>query len=170
MQGKTREVAVFAMFAALMYASKLVMEALPNIHLLAAFTTALTIVYRKRALYPIYAFIFITGLFGGFALWWIPYLYVWAVLWAVVMLLPRKMPKNVAPLVYMLVCALHGLFYGVLYAPSQALLFGLDFRGMLAWIAAGFAFDIVHAVSNFFCGALVLPLVRVMRFCEKCRE
>ncbi|MBQ2830452.1 MAG: hypothetical protein IJF15_05485 [Oscillospiraceae bacterium] len=167
MRCSTREMAVFALLGALMYASKMLMEALPNIHLLAAFTTALTIVYRKRALYPIYIFVFITGLFGGFALWWIPYLYVWTVLWAAVMLLPRRMPKKLAPLVYMLICALHGLFYGVLYAPSQALLFGLDFHGMLAWIAAGMPFDIVHAVSNFFCGALVLPLVRVMRLCEK---
>lgn len=167
MRCSTREMAVFALLGALMYASKMLMEALPNIHLLAAFTTAVTIVYRKRALYPIYIFVFITGLFGGFALWWIPYLYVWTVLWAAVMLLPRRMPKKLAPLVYMLICALHGLFYGVLYAPSQALLFGLDFHGMLAWIAAGMPFDIVHAVSNFFCGALVLPLVRVMRLCEK---
>lgn len=167
MRCTTREIAVFAMFGALMYASKMLMEALPNIHLLAAFTTALTLVYRQKALYPIYAFVFITGLLGGFALWWIPYLYVWAVLWAVVMLLPRELPPKAAPLIYMFVCALHGLFYGVLYAPSQAVLFGLDFHGALAWVAAGFSFDIIHAISNFFCGALVLPLVRVMRLCEK---
>ena len=49
-----REIAVFGMLGALMYASKMLMEVLPNIHLLGVFTIAFTVVYRKKALYPIY--------------------------------------------------------------------------------------------------------------------
>lgn len=162
-----KEMAVFGMLGGLMYASKMLMELFPNIHLLGTFVIALTLVYRKKALYPIYTFVFITGLFSGFATWWLPYLYVWAVLWGMVMLLPCKLPQRVQPLVYMVVCALHGFLYGVLYAPSQALLFGLDFSGMLAWIAAGLPFDLIHGVSNFFTGALVLPLTRILRLAEK---
>ena len=76
-----------------MYASKMIMEVAPNIHLLGAFIVAFTVVYRKKALYPIYIFIFLIGLFNGFNAWWLPYLYIWTVLWAAVMLLPRKIPK-----------------------------------------------------------------------------
>ena len=39
-----RETAVFAMLGALMYASKMIMELAPNIHLLGAFTVAFTVV------------------------------------------------------------------------------------------------------------------------------
>jgi hypothetical protein len=57
------------------------------------------------------------------------------------MLLPKQMPKRVSSIIYMLVCALHGLVFGILYAPAQALMFGLSFEATLAWIASGFPFD-----------------------------
>ena len=53
----TREIAVFAMLGAVMYVSKMIMELAPNIHLLGVFTVAFTVVYRKKALYPIYAYV-----------------------------------------------------------------------------------------------------------------
>lgn len=162
-----KETAVFGMLGALMYASKLFMDLLPNIHLLGTFIIAFTVVYRRKALYPIYVFVFITGLISGFATWWIPYLYIWTTLWAVVMLLPKNMPKTVAPIVYMTVCALHGFLYGTLYAPAQALLFGLDFEGMIAWIIAGIPFDITHGISNFFCGLMICPIISVLKYAKK---
>lgn len=166
MKLQIREIAVFGMLGALMYASKMLMEVLPNIHLLGVFTIAFTVVYRKKALYPIYTYVLLNGIFSGFATWWIPYLYVWTVLWAVTMLLPKKIPSKLQPLVYMTVNACHGFMYGILYAPSQALLYGLSFEGMLAWIAAGVPFDITHGISNFICGLLILPVVHVLRRLE----
>ena len=112
------------MFGVTMYASKVLMEAIPNVHLLGMFTMLLTVVYRSRALYPIYAYVLLNGLMAGFSPWWLPYLYVWTVLWGVTMLLPRRMPDKVAAVVYPLVCAAHGLAFGTLYAPAQALMFG----------------------------------------------
>ena len=167
MKLSAREVAVFGMLGAAMYASKLLMEFLPNVHLLGVFVVAITVVYRKKALYPIYLYVLVNGLFAGFALWWVPYLYLWTVLWGAVMLLPRRMPPRVRPLVYMAVCAGHGFLFGTLYAPAQALLFGLDFKGMLAWIVAGLPWDFVHGVSNFFCGVLIVPLISVLRLADK---
>ncbi len=149
-----------------MYASKMIMEIAPNVHLLGTFVIAYTLVYGKKALYPIYVFVLITGVFAGFATWWIPYLYLWTVLWGVVMLLPKNMPKKIRPIVYMAVCAAHGFLYGTLYAPAQALFFGLNFEGMIAWIIAGLTWDFVHGVSNFFCGMLILPIVRALRIAE----
>ena len=157
------ETAVFSMLGATMYTSKVLMEALPNIHLIGVFIVAMTVVYRKKALYPIYVFVFITGLLNGFATWWLPYLYIWTVLWAIVMLLPKKLPEKAKPIIYSAVCALHGLLYGVLYAPAQARLFGLNFKGMIAWIAAGLAFDITHGISNFVCGLLICPLIILLK-------
>lgn len=166
MRLKIREIIVFGMLGAIMYVSKALMEIAPNIHLLGVFTIAFTVVYGKKALYPIYVYVLINGLFSGFATWWIPYLYIWTVLWAMVMLLPKRIPKKIQPLVYMSVCALHGFLFGMLYAPAQALLFGLSFKGMIAWIIAGLPADLLHGVSNFFCGTLITPLIYVLRVVE----
>ena len=162
-----KEIAVFGMLGALMYASKMIMEIAPNIHLLGVFIISFTVVYRKKAIYPIYAFILLTGMFSGFATWWIPYLYIWTILWGVTMLLPKNMPKKVRPIVYMAVNACHGFLFGTLYAPAQAILFGLSFEGMIAWIIAGFPFDLVHGVSNFFCGMLIVPIINVLNRLER---
>lgn len=162
-----RETVIFGMLSAVMYASKIIMEIAPNIHLLGVFTMAFTLVYRKKALYPIYAYVLTQGMLSGFAAWWIPYLYVWTVLWGVTMLLPKHMPKRVAPLVYMAVNACYGFLFGVLYAPAQAIVFGLSFKRTLAWIAAGFPFDVVHGVSNFFCGVLIMYIVRLLTRLER---
>lgn len=161
-----REMAVFAMLGALMYASKIIMEVAPNVHLLGVFTIAFTVVYRKKALYPIYIYVLLNGIFCGFATWWIPYLYLWTVLWGAAMLLPKRIPEKVRPLVYMLLCAAHGFLFGTLYAPAQALLYGLSFQGMIAWIVAGLPWDFVHGVSNFFCGILIVPIVKILSFLE----
>lgn len=162
-----REVTVFGMLGAVMYASKVLMDVFPNIHLLGAFTMAVTLHYRKKALYPIYSYVLILGLLSGFAGWWVPHLYLWTVLWGVTMLLPPSLPERIRPVVYMSVCALHGFLYGVLYAPAQALLFGLSFEGMIAWIAAGLPFDLIHGVSNFVAGVLILPLVSALKTAER---
>ena len=162
-----KEITVFSLLGSVMYLSKMIMELLPNVHLLGTFVIALTVVYRKKALFPIYEFVFITGLLSGFATWWLPYLYLWTVLWAVVMLLPRNIPAKVRPLVYMTICALHGYAYGTLYAPAQALIFGLNYTQMIAWIVAGLPWDFVHGTSNFFCGVLIQPLINTLLLAEK---
>ena len=166
MKPTTREITIFAMLGAVMYASKLLMEVAPNIHLLGVFTNAFTVVYRKKALYPIYIYVILNGIFSGFAVWWVPYLYVWTVLWGAVMLLPKHLPKKIRALVYMAVCAGHGFLFGTLYAPAQALLFGMSFQGMVSWIIAGLPFDFIHGVSNFFCGILIVPVITALRLAE----
>ena len=162
-----RETVTFGMLGALMYASKALMELFPNVHLLGVFVIAFTVVYRKKALYPIYIYVFINGIVAGFATWWIPYLYIWTVLWGAAMLLPKKLPVKVKPLIYMILCAMHGFLFGTLYAPAQALLFGLDFKGMVAWIIAGLPWDFIHGVSNFFCGILICPIIALLNKSEK---
>lgn len=163
----TKEMAVFSMLGAVMYASKIIMEVAPNIHLLGVFTIAFTVVYGKKALYPIYLYVLMNGAFCGFAAWWIPYLYLWTILWGAVMLLPKKIPEKIKPCVYMVICAMHGFLFGTLYAPAQALLYGLSFKAMIAWIVAGLPFDFIHGVSNFFCGILIVPIISVLRLSEK---
>ena len=154
---------VFALLGTLMFCSKILMEALPNIHLLGMLTMTFTVVYRKKALIPLYIYVFLNGLYAGFDLWWMPYLYIWTILWGITMLLPKTMPKAVACVVYPLVCGLHGLAFGALYAPAQALMFGFDFPRTMMWIAAGLPYDAIHAVGNLGAGLLIVPLSDLLK-------
>lgn len=162
----TKEIVVFSMLGAVMFCSKIIMEFLPNVHLLGMFTMVYTIVYRRKALFPIYVYVLLNGIFAGFSMWWIPYLYIWTILWAVTMLLPRKMSVKAAAIVYPLICGLHGLCFGIMYAPAQALMFGFNFEQMIAWIIAGIPWDVVQGIGNFAAGFLIIPLVKFFRKVE----
>ena len=63
---------IFAMFGAMMFCSTLIMEGLPNIHPLAMFIIVLTVVYRGKALIPLYIYVILSGLRWGFGLAWVP--------------------------------------------------------------------------------------------------
>lgn len=151
------------MLGAIMFCSKIIMEIIPNVHLLGTLTMTFTLVFRKKALIPIYVYVLLNGLYAGFSIWWYPYLYIWAILWGITMLLPKRMPRSVSRVVYPLVCALHGLAYGTLYAPAQALMFGMNLEQTLAWIVTGLPFDAVHAVGNLATGLLILPLTDFLK-------
>ena len=112
--------------------------------------------------------ILLDGLFHGFSLWWIAYLYVFLPLFFGFLLLPRRMPDWGKAILYPTVCALHGFLFGILYAPAQALIFGLDsMEKVIAWIAAGSLFDFVHGISNAAFGTLILPLSKLLSDLEK---
>ena len=157
------EMVLFSMFGALMFCSKLIMEALPNIHLLGMFTMVLTVSFRAKALIPIYIYVLLNGIYAGFNMWWVPYLYIWTVLWGVTMLVPKSISPKLARVVYPIICSLHGFAYGTLYAPAQALMFGFNFEQTVAWIISGIPFDIIHGISNIFTGLLVYPFSELIK-------
>ena len=161
------ELCIFAMLGTLMFCSKIIMEAAPNIHMLGMLTMVFTIVYRKKALIPIYIYVFLNGLYAGFNTWWIPYLYIWALLWGITMLLPKNMPVAVASVVYPAVCCFHGIIFGTLYAPVQAQLYNFNLEQTITWIISGFSFDLIHAVSNFCMGLFIIPLSKLLRRLSK---
>ena len=162
MRNKTKitlfELALCAIYGSLMLVGKVALEALPNIHLVGMFTVLFTFVYRFKALISVYVFVLLSGIIYGFGVWWWPYIYIWAVLWAMAMLIPKNISKKAAMIVFPIVCGLHGFLYGTLYAPFQALAFGFDFEKTILWIIAGIPYDIIHGVSNFALGLLILPL------------
>ena len=159
---KIFELVLFAMLGALMFASDIAMEALPNVHIVGVLAIAYTATFRAKALIPIYIYVFITGLVYGFAFWWVAYLYVWLILWGMAMLIPRSAPKALCAVLYPTICALHGLLFGVLNAPLYAIAYGMGFDGMIAWIASGLGFDIIHMIGNLGFGLLILPLSELM--------
>lgn len=164
---RLRHLILFALFGVLLFASDLLMESLPNVHFVGVLLAAFTLVYRKKALYILAVYVFLIGLFYGFSTWWIPYLYVWLPLWGAVLLVPKNIKPRPAFFLLPLLCALHGLCFGTLYAPMQALLFGLSFEQMLLWIAAGFPFDLLHAAANLAGGLCIVPFAKLLEKLEQ---
>ena len=91
------EIAVFGMLGALMMVSDLLMNIIPNVHLVGVTIVVLTVLYRWKALFPIYVYVLLIGLSEGMGAWWLPYLYVWTILWGMVRLLPKKCPSGSPP-------------------------------------------------------------------------
>jgi len=168
MKLKLKDVVVLSLLAALMCLGDFVMEPLPNIHLVGVFIVIATVVYRKYALLSIWVYVLLQGTVGGFSPWWIPYLYIWTVLWGAIMLVPQKLPERIKFVLYVALCAAHGFLFGILYAPAQAVMFGLDFKGTLAWIASGFYFDLIHGTGNLVLGSLLIfPLTKILKQTDK---
>lgn len=138
-----KNITLISVCAALMLALQVAMASLPNIETVTLLVMLYAHCLGKRTFYIIYLFVLAEGLIFGFGLWWIGYLYVWSILCLVVLLL-GEMNSSLA---WALVSAVFGLLFGPLCAIPYFFTRGI--AGALAWIAAGFYFDLVHGVANF---------------------
>ena len=152
-----------ALFAALLVTGKEMLAPLPNVEVVTLLIMVYTTVYRFRALVPIYVFVAVEAVLWPSVSGTLMYLYIWLVPWALVMLLPRAWQRLPA---YVGIGALFGLAFGTLCAPVHALYFGVYGKGLLAWIAVGFPWDVTHAVGNFAMAFLAPVLIRVLRAAE----
>lgn len=162
--------AIFAMLGTIMFVSKLIMEFLPNVHPIAMFIAVFTLVYGVKALIPVYVFVFLVGVYAGFNLWWIPYLYIWTILWGLVMIIPKRLSLKKKAVFASVACAMHGILFGTLYAPLQALMYHMNFQATLAWIAAGLPWDFVHMCGNIVMSTLIYPLCKALYALENKRS
>jgi len=150
-------VIVCVMLGDIMYVSDVLMEFLPNVHLVAMLIVVTTVAYRSYALISIYVYVFLNGLFSGFGPWWVGYLYIWTILWGAVMLVPRGLGKTIKRVLYIALCALHGFAFGLLYLPTQAIFFSSDPTYLKAWWSIGFVTaDLYHGIGNLIFGILLI--------------
>lgn len=172
MKGRLQDMVVLSLFGPIMFLlGDLALEFLPNVHLVGALLVVITAVYRTKALFALYVYVFLAGLYGGFSLWWIPYLYIWLFLWGAVMLIPRRLPTRGYFACLIAAGAAHGYLFGILYAPAQMLLFDFGWKRILAWIVAGLPFDAIHGTANLILGlAIVPPLVTLLQRLKTTRE
>ena len=167
---RTRRIVVYALLGALAFLGDIGFEGLPNVHPVASLIAAYTVVYGCSALIPIYVYVFLIGFSWGFGAFWLPYLYVWLPLFLLIHIVPRRWPKTLRAVLYTAVCTLHGLSFGVLWAPAQALLLGFTVKQTIAWIVTGLSFDIVHAFANALTSLVILPIVRVLHLLENKKQ
>ncbi|CUX42890.1 hypothetical protein BN3456_02287 [Clostridium sp. C105KSO13] len=139
-----RELTILALSAALLFVLQVALGFLPNIEITSLLIIIFTLIYRFKTLYIIYTFALLEGLFYGFGIWWLMYLYVWTILFIVTYLLR----KNQSVLEWAIISSMFGFAFGFLCAIPYLFIGGAG--AMLAWWGAGIPYDIVHGIGNFF--------------------
>ncbi|MDR1692510.1 MAG: hypothetical protein LBR72_04065 [Oscillospiraceae bacterium] len=160
---KARTVAALAVSAALLFGFQVAKAAflpfLPNIETVSLLVMLFTVTFRRNVLFVIYLFVLLEGFYYGFAMWWITYLYVWAILAAVTWLV--KAHDNIWLMAA--VSGVFGLFFGALDAIPYLFIGGLP-SAAARWIS-GIPFDLTHCAGNFvLCLVLWNPLRRVLTY------
>lgn len=155
------------MLGAVLFIGDTLMEWAPNVHPITSFVMVYTLVYRRKGILPVIIYIVLEAVFFG-GVWLVPYCYIFPLCWLVTLALPQNLSGVKAQVAYTAVCTLFGLLFGTLYAPWQALVFmkSFDLAKILAWIASGFPYDVIHAIGNFAMSFLILPLVKLFRRIE----
>ncbi|MBQ3090431.1 MAG: hypothetical protein IJD21_07750 [Oscillospiraceae bacterium] len=149
-----RDIALQALCAALLFALQVAMAALPNIELISLLIILFTLRFGRKALLAIYTFALLEGIWYGFHIWWIMYLYVWTILWALVTFFSRG-DRQRGRLFWAGLSGLFGLVYGFLCSFPYLALGGIKMA--YSWWLAGLPFDLIHGVSNFILTLTLFP-------------
>lgn len=160
---KTKDLVILAMLTGVIFAAQVGMAYLPNIEAVTLLVILYTQIYKKKVFFIIFAFVGLEGIFYGFGIWWLNYLYIWPLLALLVLLLGKK---NTSPLFWAIISGAYGLSFGMLCAIPYFFAGGVG-AGIAYWIA-GIPYDITHCIGNVvLCLLLYRPLhyamTRMMR-------
>lgn len=148
------------MMTAAAFAGQIAMSFLPNIEIVTLLFILYTLVLGKKVFLVIYAFVLLEGIFYGFGLWWLNYLYIWTIL-AIVVLMFRKQDSV---LFWSIISGFYGLTYGALCSLIYLFIGGPN-TAFAYWVS-GLGFDVTHCIGNVVvCLILFKPLRYVL---EKC--
>lgn len=150
---KTKELVLMGILTALVFMGQVFMGFLPNIEIVTLLFILYTLVFGRKVFLMIYVFVFLEGIFYGFGIWWISYLYVWSIQ-AAVTLLFRKQQSVVF---WSILSGFYGFFFGILTGIPYLFTGGLG--AAIAYWTAGALFDITHCIGNIVvCFLLFKPL------------
>lgn len=162
----TREMSVFAMLGAVMFIGDFVFEWAMNVHPLTMLLIAYTVVYRKKGIIPFVVYLLLQAAVS-FGLWIVPYCYIFPLCWLCTLAVPEGMSEKKRQVCYTVICTAFGLFFGVLYAPWNAVIRGFNMQATVSWIIAGLPADAIHALGNFVASFLIFPIVKLIKRIEK---
>lgn len=138
---------------ALMFAAQVLLAPLPNIEVVSLLVIALTLTFSRQTLFIIATFVLLEGLLYGFGVWWLSYLYIWAILMALCLLF-KNMQGNLS---WAVLSGAFGLCFGALCALPYFFVGGLNM--MYFYWVSGIVFDLTHMAGNFIlCLLLLRPL------------
>lgn len=139
-----KELVRLSVCTAILFVLQIALSPLPNIEMVTLLILLYTRWFQKKALFIIYVFVLLEGVFYGFHFWWFGYLYIWAFLWIIATLLDKR-PRSVWT--WAAFGGGFGLLFGLFFSLIYLLAGGIPTA--LAWWIAGIPFDILHGVSNF---------------------
>lgn len=157
MRTSIKTITLIGMLSSILFALQYILQGIPNVELVTLLILVYTCVLKKRALFIIAVFVLLEGIFFGFGIWFIGYLYVWFLLYLIARLLCRKStPLEISSLTWALVAGAFGLGFGAMFAlisffmgfVSGGISGGLN-SAFAYWIS-GITFDLIHGISNFF--------------------
>lgn len=151
---KTRELVIMGVLTGIVFLGQVFMGFLPNVEIVTLLFILYTLVFGKKVFLMIYVFVFLEGIFYGFGLWWLNYLYVWSVQ-SVITWLCRKQ-KSV--LFWSVLSGFYGISFGALCTIPYFFISGP--AGAFAYWVSGVAYDIPHCIGNV---VLCLILFRPLR-------
>lgn len=146
---------VLAAMGALMFALKLAVAALPNIHPVAMLVILTALHFSWKSLYAIAVYVLLEGLIFGFSLWWISYLYAWPLLAVLTILLRRS---GGGRLFWACLAGGFGLSFGALCAIPYLFIGGVP-MAFSYWVS-GIPFDLLHCGGNFAVTFALLPVLQ----------
>ena len=152
---RTRELVVMGVLTAIVFVAQVALGFLPNIEVVTLLFILYTLVFGKKVFFMIYAFALLEGVFYGFGMWWINYMYVWS-LQALVTLLFRK---QTSVWFWSILSGFYGITFGALCAIPYFFVGGPS-AAFSYWVS-GIAYDIPHCIGNF---VLCLVLYKPLRY------
>lgn len=154
---KTWEIVVMGVLTAVVFTAQVAMGFLPNIELVTLLFILYTLVLGRKVFLIIYVFVFLEGIFYGFGLWWVNYLYVWTVQ-SIVTLMLRK---QTSVFFWSILSGFYGISFGALCAIPYFFMGGPS--SAFAYWVSGIAYDIPHCIGNVIvCLLLFKPLYKVL--------
>lgn len=149
-----RELTELSAMGALMFALKLAVAALPNIHPVAMLVILTALHFSWRSLYAVAIYVLLEGLIFGFSLWWVSYLYAWPLLAMLTILLRRGGGR----LFWACLAGGFGLCFGALCAIPYLFIGGAS-MAFSYWLS-GIPFDLLHCGGNFAVTFALLPTMQ----------
>ncbi len=152
------------MMGALIFAVKLALSGIPNIQLNAPLIILTAVFFGWKALCSVAIYVLLEGLFFGFHVYWVSYVFIWPLLVVLAMFLRRLelFQGEKAALPWAVAAAFWGLLFGpLMYIPWFCIMGGWE--GYFAMWIAGIPFDLTHMAGNFvFTLVLYWPLYKVL--------
>jgi energy-coupling factor transport system substrate-specific component len=141
-----RQLSAMALMGTLMVVCQVALRILPNIELVSFLVILSTLSFGWQTMWALFVFVFAEGMLYGFLpSWWVGYLIIWPGLCALTILFSKHLQKNLNKAIF---SGAFGLFFGLLYAIGNIPFLG--FYGALGYWVAGFPFDALHMVGNYF--------------------
>ena len=153
-----RDLALFSLLGATVFAAKMAMAALPNIEPVSLLVMLLAVCFGWRGLYAVALYVALEFCVWGFGLWSLCYLYAWPLLFC----LARLFRRMESPVGWAVLSGCFGLLFGALGAIVYWITGG--WAAAVSWWVAGIPMDLIHGASNFF---IALVLFRPLRRCLK---